>query len=56
MRITDALEEIDEVCTEELDPKPEPSQLGYFEGIGLFSYVKSNEEEMKEKYPAFTEN
>lgn len=55
-RITEALEEIDEICAQQMEPVPEPSCLGELEGIGLFLYVKSNEAAMKQKYPAFTEN
>lgn len=53
-RISEALGDIQDICNEELEPKPQPSSFGQFEGIGLYIYVKLNEEPMRAKYPAFT--
>ena len=42
-RLSEAIEEIEEICSEEDEPMREISKERMFEGIGLYYYVKDEQ-------------
>lgn len=54
-RLTQAIEEIEDICEEETSSLPKPTKDNLFDGIGLYFYVQQHEGEIKKKYPSFTD-